>query len=450
MLADDQWQLWLRDLSNSQRCVLVELTHGMSGTLRLATMPFQTAPDDVPADMPYDDIITELPELARADGNAFSLGDLELHVEAVDATTLIQEIWKQAYIYLGDVNWKKVDFRLMATCKIERVMRVATNRIRVEFSDDHGDLGRLVAVANASLPCVAGWAYNVKPVQTDALLMEYAVDTHSGQTLMVVNVKDNGVDVGYDDQGDGRFLLQHPAASEVTAEYKVQNPWLCDVLDQLLETEGNLNIESVPEYLQNVAVGAVIPENSTVRQAVDLMIRGLDMVVQHTPAGDLEVIQYTLDRAASHIIGDDDIAANTIEHVDTLEPVSSVTIRYQENHAILSTVAGAVAEDELVDLQSKWRLLTHNNSTEVVENVITVDTSLRSLNAALDIAKHHMFMRGVQRYIYKMDLFAKGAEIRAGDVINLTHTAWGLQGFALVINTEQRLAANRTSIKVLM
>lgn len=206
------WQSWLSDLSQS-RCVLVELVH-TEGTLYLATMPYQTSPTDTPAHTAYDDVITEMPEISRHESRPVSLGDLAFH--SPDAGQLIRYQWQRVMIYLGAPDWPKSSFKRISTSRIERVMRSAVDRVRVEFVDDHQQLSSPLPLprlyrepAGTVLPFIIGKPFQVQPLNTFPAQLEYAVGTYGGddEYISIVSVRDNGVPVDYTPVGKGRISV---------------------------------------------------------------------------------------------------------------------------------------------------------------------------------------------------------------------------------------------------
>jgi len=450
------WQAWLADLSQS-RCVLVELVHA-EGTLYLATMPYQSSPTDMPANTAYDDVITAMPEISRHESQPVSLGDLAFH--APNAGQLIRYQWQRVMIYLGAPDWPKSAFKLISMSRIERVMRSAVDRVQVEFVDDHQHLSNRLPLPRlyrepegTVLPFIIGKPFQVRPLNTFPALLEYAVGTYGGadEYISVVSVRDSGVLVNYTPVGGGRFRLNSPPAGEVTASYATGNYWLLPLLTEL--TGGDpMNLvmgKGFDHELAGLAVAALVPEAATYRVLIDALTRGLDVSVQYVPDGSMEIIHYRLDRETDYTVSEDDMVAGSVVHIDTLPAASRITIKYAQNFAVLSQVAGG-AEAEAVALQSAYQHYSLDNPNPVPNNELIIETALADLNGAQVVAERLMRTRSIVRYAYRFELFAVGIELRDGDLLDLHHAGWGLSGPALVTKVEYRIGANRVQIEVLM
>lgn len=457
-MTDSTWQTWLADLSQS-RCVLVELTHS-AGQLYLATMPYQSSPNDTPANMPYDDVVTGLPEISRDESQPVSMGDLEFHTD--EAGLLIRHQWEQAVLYLGSPDWPKSDFRLISTSRIERVMRSAVDRVTVEFV---GDYCRLIdalpdpalydEAAGTVIPFIVGRPFHAQPLNTFPALLEYAVGGYNGQdaAINVLSVRDNGVPVAFTPALNGRFRLNSPPVGEVTAHYDAGNSALLPLLIDL--TGGNpdhlVTGKGFDDALASVRVGAVVAEGTTYRELIDSLVRGLEVSVQYVPDGSLEIIHYRLDGEADYVVVEDDMVAGSITHTDTLDAASLITVKYAQNFAILSSIAGAAESDvDAVALQSEYQSYSLANDNPVPKNELVIETALADLQGAKLIADRLMVMREFTRYAYRFELFAGGIELRDGDLLDLQHGAWNLSGQALVTSVEYLVGGNRVQVEVLV
>lgn len=453
-----EWQAWLSDLSQS-RCVLVELTHS-AGALYLATMPYQSGQNDDPANTAYDDVITELPEISRDESQSVSLGDLEFHTP--EAGQLIQYQWDKVVIYLGSPDWPKADFKQISASRIERVMRSAVDRARVEFNDDNYALADVLPnpqlysePEGTIIPLIVGNPVNVKPLNTFPALLEYAVGTYGvGDPLVTVDsVRDNGVPVTFTALDNGRFRLNSPPAGEVTARYSAGSAGLFEVLTELVAGEGVALLagKGFDVALSGLNVGAVATEGTTYRELIDTLTMGLNVSVQYAPDGALEVVYYGLDRDPDAVITEDDIVAGSVEHTDTLPVVSGITIKYAQNFAVLSSIAGAAESDaDAVALQSTYQSYRLGNPDSLIENELIIETALSDLASAQLIAARLLGLRAVARYAYRFELFTAGIALRDGYLLDLQHAGWGLSGPALVTKVEYTVGANRVQIEVLM
>ena len=132
MLTDADYQKWLSDSAPAERCLLVALESD-AGLIRVGWPAFISRPTDQYPNLPFDDVLTELPEF-KSNGGSLEVGDLEI-VWPDKINELFSRFWRgrRYRMWMGSKNWPMDDFRIIASGRISNVERTSPHRLRFMF-----------------------------------------------------------------------------------------------------------------------------------------------------------------------------------------------------------------------------------------------------------------------------------------------------------------------------
>jgi hypothetical protein len=472
-ISDEAYQVWLRESAPTERCILVELHHA-DGVLRLASDAYQTKPTDTPANIPYDDLLTDLPELLFEAEQSADLGDLEFTYPNF-CHELIKYTWRgyTVRLLLGKAEWSYNNFRLLASGIIEKVTRPKIDRIKVEFTD----LGYLLRQdvecfywldstqeTSIKLPACFGDVFNMRPVLLDPETLLYAANDGRVQGLVV---RDNGVEVDFSlDAESGRFTLTNAPAGEIT----------CDVIGGWLLQEESSTVENVtwrliqritPLSFENVkivnkrdvgTVGLCIPADTdvTYQSLIDQLSKTIDGVIRFDQLGALQIIFIDYETPPDLVLTDDDVLIDSIQLSNIIPPARFVTLTYAPNYAQLTNVAGVI-DDKNPELAIK---LQNTKSQIIVENSdykikfwaddITIDTVLSDYETALTELKRRAPLLFQQREVYTFTAVVTATYIKPGDRVEVKFSRWGVDAVGTVLFSERSPGSNRVDLEVLL
>lgn len=458
MITDTDYRRWLQDTASAEKCVLVELEHA-DGLLRLASHPYQTLPTDTPPSVPYDDWLTDLPELLSLADAGMSAGDLEFSCQG-EATALMSLHWRgrPARVYLGANNWALADFRLIVSGLIEQVTRPSRDRIKVDFTDLGILLTRQVQTAKSgdiTLPVCFGHVFNVAPVLLDAQTLEYAV--HDG-AVESVTVRDNGVTVAITPNfSAGTFRLNQSVAGEITCEVVQSGKTASLLVDDVGRRVGvpSAGISHFPS--PHALLGFYCNNGETYNDVLAALATSVGGVAGFDASGAVGVVCLSQSGDAVINLTEDDIADGGIALKDELPELSKITVRYQRNTAVLRMLAGSVLDNTpalATALQTEWSEVSQENASnhypELWRQEMSIETLLTSkTDAAIELARFADW-RFNRHFVYAITAFVSAVVIRKGDRVRLTHLAWGLDDVGTVLHSEQRPGSNRVELEIIL
>jgi hypothetical protein len=273
VITDQQFINWLSN-EHADRVVLYEQDYiyeesggPVGGTLYLSDKPF--APLD--AERPYVDRIASVPDFERSLGgnrlNTYSSsigsvdiintdGDLDFYLDlAIDGS--------EARFYIGDKSWDRADFRLIFSVYGLIVRRAPLRRLTIDLKDSTALLNQSIGGeslvggsgpnANQERPLNFGFIHNLTPLSLDSINLTYVHSdtggTTSGGNVEAIEVRDDGVPVLFNDNGDGTLELNSSPAGLIT----------CDVEAYPLQSSSgdHANVSDAFDYLVGERAGFV-------------------------------------------------------------------------------------------------------------------------------------------------------------------------------------------------
>jgi len=223
---------WLQD-TTAIRCILVESVSNISGVNTTHYLSTKAYIDEA-NNRVYDPIVSansiQLIERMSIDSSpSMSFGDVE--IVNIDGTldSWLTDIWanKAINIYVGDVRWLRSDFVKIFSGTTEDVDSRSAQTLNIKVRDklqrlntpiSETKLGGSTANKNEIIPLCFGECFNVSPLLSNPATLEF--QTHQGAIEGAIEVRDNGVPVGFsytESSVKSRFKLTAQPFGKVTA-----------------------------------------------------------------------------------------------------------------------------------------------------------------------------------------------------------------------------------------
>jgi hypothetical protein len=239
-MTDAQFIAWLKD-DSAIRCVLIEVnvqTGGVEVTRYLSNKGYTTSPTDTPSNTSYKPYIIgsiQFTETLSIDGNAsLSWGDISIDNYSGDRDSWLDDVWanRAIKVFIGDVRWKRTDFRQVFDGIVANVNTKNRETINLQVSDKmqrlntpvtEVKLGGTTTNADQLIPLCFGECHNVTPLLINSAINQYQV--HNGPIESIIEVRDNGVPVSFTpDLANGKFTLNQQPAGIVTCSVQGDKP----------------------------------------------------------------------------------------------------------------------------------------------------------------------------------------------------------------------------------
>ncbi|OUR62062.1 hypothetical protein A9Q74_06330 [Colwellia sp. 39_35_sub15_T18] len=434
-------QEWLESPSK-QRTLLAKVEYLNNGaqTAYLSTAPFVSLPDDLPANIAFDDFILESPTFSKSmaifsNGSTASRSALTLFADESLTPLFLGNVFKRQVTYLlGDEEWRLSDFVVIAKQLAERVT-ARNDEYSIELRDPSLKLDKVIDTgtfatgvnAGKSKPICIGEVFNIEPMLEDAATHKYCVNYISVED--VVEVRDNGLAISINkNNADGSFTLNQAPVGRITCDVKGAKPathiqYPGDVITWLLTTFVGETVDNIADLsaLPLYKVGIYQREPRTVRTVIDTICKSIIGYHMYARNGQFVAkIMPAITGIPAHALTLDDIVEDGVSVRKTIEPASQVTINYKQNHTPQNDgLAGGVSAEnrELFSQQYQTKTVVNNLVDYPDASPITRNTCLVDEVDAGAVAAKLAGMYSVKRIIHKVHglaapfLFDLGGEV---------------------------------------
>lgn len=464
-MTDAEFLAWcLRD--GAQRTALVEIDYqaetggaATTETLYLSNRPYI---DNV-TPLAYDECVKSVPDYERSltgtslNSYQVSYGTLEIANPDGRHDFLLSTPVDGSEIrfYAGDATWPVADFRLIFACLMARAEVPALDRLTIYLKDAslliNKSIGGEVKVGGDG-PNADRWrpvpfgSVNAAPcfAQDDATLTYVYADSYdiivSDPTIWETVVRDRGVPVDYNDNGDGSFSLIAAPDGEITADIMAAdgsfagNRCVSDAVDYFIGDRAGLNAlgrYAGPGATYDTRPGSGIAawvdaggEDYLIGNLLTDRRNAIELLNELTETGNCSWActrdgNLTLGRLRPHditslgvtpkrAIVEDDIDDGTLRINHALPTYYRLQCRSSRNWTIVQDLAGVLTPEErdhltrpgLYKIQDLYSGATYLDSPQSYHLSMaespTIDTLLSGFNDSIDIVRAELWM-GVRR-----------------------------------------------------
>jgi hypothetical protein len=491
MITDQQYAEWLKE-DTARRCLLIEVTPKIAGvdtTLRLATRPYVTEPTDTPANTPYLDVVqggVKLNEQMSINGNAsMSYGDIEIENNTGELDSWLDAIWvnREIVVYSGDVRWARADFREVFRGVVADIDSSGRNRLNIKLRDKlkrldsaitETKLGGTTDNKDRLRPVLLGECHNFEPLLIDPATHDYQF--HNGPSENVIEVRDNGVPVGFTPTlGAGTFRLSGTAFGTITVSAQGDNNGaysntVVGLIKKLVKTYGRVADRFSDEDLDLTSltafdaanphpVGIWLPEKANVLATCQDLAASVGAMLMTTRLGKAKLVQInaTLSATGAIPVGEDDMIQRTLKIAEKLEVSGAVKLGYCKNWTVQDKLESGIPEAHKDLFKKEWLEITRKDQTTLDDYKLhgepdQEDTYLLTEAGAIAEADRRLGLRKKPRTVYQYQGFADSLTLQLGDVVLLTHSRYGLSGgkLGLVVKLEPDWLKSRCNVNVMI
>lgn len=422
-MTDDQYKNWLADLS-APRIVLCELEYA-GGTEHVASHPYISHPTDAQPNQVYDDLLVEAIDIETRIDGLISFGEISL-VDDGSITDWVGRAWQghEIRLYLGGPDWSRDDFRLHARGINGGISSALRGELVFEMIDQSAKLDEPIDTGSlpddaGPVPLALGRVYNAPAYRSSTTTLEYTASFLPADAL---NPKDIGNSVPHaDDLAGGKFTLDNATQSKLTVDIEEAHDTPAQVV-QWVASEYGLTVSevSLPAY----SVGLYYNAETSGREILDDLCRGLGAYWYLDPLGQLVVRQHVIPTAADVTITIDDIVRGEIGMTATEQPWQSLTLKWGRNYSPLSSVAGVVEDNDAAKaarLKREWSesKAEQDVSDHPLAETPTRDSSIQSASDAATERDRLLALRTVRSDTWEIEAFMPPVE--AGQAIEILH-----------------------------
>ncbi len=448
---------WLN--SNEQfRCVLVEVNvlDTTEKTLYFSSRPFQNgATKYIP--ILKGDSITIQERLSLNSGAGLSIGDIELDNKDGSIDSYLNYVWasRECKVYIGDVRWIRSDFQLIFDGITEDIGTRSRDTLNIKIRDklqrldspmSETVLGGSTPNKEQLLPLCFGEVHNITPLLTNPATLEFQY--HQSASEGVIEVRDNGVPVGYTDSpSTGKFTLTATPFGQLTASIQGDKPstWnttIAPIIERIVKNYGHTSTRFTAsdidssnfsnfESANTEKIGIYLDTSETVLSVCSQIASANGAQIIMSRLGKLQLHKIDLSGTPIETITDNDIIASTLFVSQKLPVQGSFRIGYCRNWTVQTPLDTRIVPAHKDMFAKEWYEVKAENSTvktnykQLVETE-RVDTLLLTEADAQSYANDLLALYSVPRFVFSVQVNSRLLEIELGSLITLKSNRFGL------------------------
>lgn len=327
-------------------------------------------------------------------------------------------------------------------------------------------------------PLCFGEVFNVTPLVTDPVYLEYMVN--GAATELIIEVRDNGIPVDFTTTGgvpDGSFRLTKNPAGTITCSLQglktVVNtttgavssgydPSAKNTILNILRSYGKtltaseIDLSSFATTAGSQAVGVYLSDRTNVLQLCQEIAKSCGCALSVTRLGKVKLVDLAVPTGASVTITDGDMLLNSLVISRRIDVIAGVKIGGSKNYTVQNNLVTAIPQDHkdifasdfLESIQSDSTIKTNYSisSEPSVESSYLIDSTEAD---TISLKKLNLFKAG--RIVYRMNCTAKFLNTQIGSAVQLTSTRFGLNNTpGLVIATKPDWLKGTIELEVLV
>ncbi|MBE0629037.1 MAG: hypothetical protein IH603_05410 [Burkholderia vietnamiensis] len=486
-ISDAQFQEWL--FRDNQRCLLGEAkayTGAVEETVYYSNRGFPSKPSDTPPNQPYDDILvpnftltfsSKLSELFTGRSIPDWGGVLFTNENgARDAWLGYGWDGRAHKMYIGDLKWRKADFRLILDGVTADIGSPQRDRLNLKISDKTWMLNvpvqtTLMTGSDANVdqpqPICVGPCFNIEGVLENAATYTYRF--HDGQIEDVTAARDSGIPVAFTkDLANGRASLTAAPSGRVTWDVKGAKPGgvyltkCADIVQYLVTAHSQLTTADI-DAANFTAFNTTCPQtlNKYIRDRENL-IDVLDPLVTSvggfwtfSRGGLLQLGRLDATTGSATIaLTADDIREKMLSITARDLPIATLRLSYQKNWTVQTDgLAGAVSTANRALYGAPYMVSKYSDPSLFTAHKLAREPDVRETllafksDADTEVARLQALF-GVVRTRYKASGYMAPLTLSLGDEISLDHPRFGFAGggTAIVVGFEEEITKNRVTL----
>ncbi len=446
------------------RCYLVEFQVRVAGqlqTVRRATHPYRSGPNDSPAFTPYPDTVLsvgswgrELTELFTGYSTTASVSiELFLDDELLSLLETANVGGLPVTIRCGDASWPLAQFGIVISATAEALKATSYDTAQLTLRDSSELLRRqlqttLIATgpnAGQPVPVCLGRCFNVSPILLNDATKTYQV--HDGAIQAITAVRENGVAIPYTaNLAAGTFTLTNNAKGRVTADVDGAKPagvWLqsaAQMITHLLSRFGiaaPTGLAGLPSY----QLGLYITGDKTLATVLDDISASVGAAWYYSRLGQLQWLHFNGPTASVATLSADGIEDNSLWPRRRIAPAKTVKVGYRRNWTPQADgLAGSVRETTpalATTYEQPESTLPTTNAGVAAAYPDAADVSVSTLIVqqadATTEANRRATWAAVPRTVFEFSAFAAPFNLDLGQTVTIQYPQYFVAGGTAVI-----------------
>jgi len=461
-ISDPEFEAWLSS-PDAIRVTLFEsdvLVGGQEITRYTCNGSFPiTAPNDTPANKFYDPIASAgvqfTEQLSLTSAATAAVGDIEFdNGDFVRDAWYLDDIWasRGQRAYLGDARWAASNFRMILNGMASGIARKGRFTLAVKLRDQLQRLDTPVSdrtfggtslMAGTLYPSCFGECFNITPVydpSTDTYFVHY------GPVEWIFEVRVNGLPVDATiDNATGSFRLNVglPPSGVVTCSVQgdkfggVYRNTVGALVRRIVTgygkqdgryTDADLDLDNFDAFEAShpQKVGIYITDNTTVKNVCDQLASSLGAQAIPSRLGKLRLIQIGIGGDSTFDIREHHMENGTLEPVTNMPPVPAVSIGYDRNWTLQTTLQTAISDASKQLFIDEYLLAIAKNDDVVgdykMSTAVTAKPTLLKIKAEAEAEAGRLAaLNGAPRGIYKFDGTPEMLQLVLGQQVTIYH-----------------------------
>lgn len=488
-ISDSQYLEWLQT-PNKMRVILCEYDYLESGVLKhgyCSNNSFVSLPSDSPANTAYDDVIvgdiTYSRSLSETLNGGASVSRGEVAIVLNDDLQNLIGGWfnlQSLNIFLGDKSWPRNDFRKIVS-GVSKEKRINRNELIISFRDDAELLNTpfkrtLVSSgvsAGKNIPLCFGQCFNITPLLVDHTTRKYQV--HDGAVNDIVDVRDNGVSVGFTKTNStGTFVLTAAPAGQITCDVKGAHPTTgsitgykstaCNIVELILRNYAGFSAGDVDSTSLTVLNSAaaydcglyVVNDNYTMIEAINSLLKSIGGFWLINRLGVFSVGRLQTPTTSANTLLNDEIEEFGLTVRKIIPPETSVRLGYKKNWTDQSSgLASSVTIDNKALYSTSYSVSTATDLTILAnypdaKSGVDVETYLVNKADADTESTRRLNLVKIQRQTYEVFALTASFSFNIGDMLDITYNGFGFSNSKSVIITSvsEKIGAGSSILEV--
>jgi hypothetical protein len=489
-MTDDQFVAWLKHPA-ALRVVLIEAVAQVAGvetTLYLATRPYNTAPDDVPANTHYRPIaqvgVLFTEQLSLDGDGALSAGDVEIDNVTGERDAWTSYVWTNRPVkaWIGDARWARADFRMIFNGIVADIAPRGADKLALRLRDKlqrlntpitEAKLGGATQNADALLPVAFGEVHNVSPLLVDPATLTYQV--HAGPVEGIFEVRDNGVPVSVSvDNATGTFKLNQASVGAITASVQGDKPGTyASTVAQLVQrlatgygkasdrfTAADLDAANLAAFdaAHPQPVGLYAPDRTNILTACQDLAGSVGAQVVMSRLGQLRLIQVALPAPGpAFVVKPQHIVEGTLAPTARTDVVGAVKLGFDKNWTVQEGLVTNIPEEHKALFATEWLTSTQSDAAVLATyrldaEPVQLDTMLlRRVDADAEGGRR-LGLWKAPRTIYEFEGLPELLQLELGQAVTLQHPRYGMRDGVggMVISLAPDWSTGRVKVGVLV
>lgn len=461
-MTDSEFIAWMKS-ADCIKLILVEVQDvNVAGTpvpFYLSSGPFVSSPSDTPANQFYTPCISggvNFTETLGLDGSiSISYGDIEIANRNGSRDEWLNYIWRNRNInvYIGDPRKLKTDFRLIFSGVINDIASKSIDVLNISILSKLDKLNVPISEdilvdaegKNQLIPLTFGECFNVSPIISNAVTLEYQV--HNTAIEDIIEVRGGGYPIGFTkDLTHGKFTLTNAPYGVITCSVQGATPYgntISNLVTKIISNYGpstsrlGASIDTANFSAFNTAnpqpVGLYINTQINKLLAIEQLTKSVGAVLTCNAQGSFKLIKIDLPAiGTTTAVTKADMYYNTLTISERPLVKAGIKLGYAKNWTTQTDgLLAGLAQNTLDIFKLEWYANESKNTTTGTKYSIPTtaeqqETLLLTQTDADNESDRRLALWGTQRSVISATYYPHMFLTELGDSIRITYDRIGL------------------------